>query len=899
MGGMVTTDWTEVKNLHPRLTAIAHFCIISGMKITTPALFVCCVLVTLGTFPSPLHAEPAVKESKPGIYASAAKTIDKVYVYSPQWLLLINDYMDETEALIYADAKQAFDDRNKDLLDLETTGNPNWPRYKQRALLWKIGYEKLSTQHIWMKNPANFTLSSPDDPNYRQPVNPEKVSYWANSLGTRDYAPDAPLRECFDYVIGHCAYLKWPFPLQCGKKYTVQQADGRRYEFIFNDTRVITPAIKVNQVGYLPDAPKKYAYLGEWIPLVGPVDYSAFRTFQICDATTHAVCFEGKILLRSKDTATWGMKKQERYSGEDVYEMDFTAFSQSGAYYIRVPGMGRSYEFIIDKNALGEAFYTATRGFFHQRSGCALESKYTAWTRNTCHHTPIGTCKLVGNMGAWRLDDGSSVNKIKQFDFEVVRQTADTNKTYDVWGGWHDAADYDRRNSHHVPVWDLLLLYDLNPTAFTDGQLNLPESGNGIPDLLDEARYGIDVWKRSQQPDGSVSGRIETFSHPQHKGMPDKDTDPYFLSLPDRVSTMYYAASASMFARLVKPFNPAIAAEYLATAEKAYQWANNPAHSKDGMKITVTLQGPTDKTPTPKTLTLIEKEGDHDFQGGMAAANLAVLTGNKAYISDLNTKFGANNVRYFKSYPNYNLNYAVLYELASLDLPGLNPEIREKAKTELVAFANEAITNAMDVPYRHSWREQKSRRWGGAVSASWARYLILAWKLTGEEKYRLWALLNADFLLGCNPLSLVQTTGIGDAYIPVVQDQETRRDGILDPVPGITPYGIITTPFGVIQNVVSMNIPDSPTSDKVQHRIDFLDKAAYNAKGDLIVPLWRAIGPHGYRDPLCNEFTVQETIGPVALMLGAFLDKGWMPSDPLKNRQPRKRNEMNGFFWAP
>ena len=96
-----------------------------------------------------------------------------------------------------------------------------------------------------------------------------------------------------------------------------------------------------------------------------------------------------------------------------------------------------------------------------------------------------------------------------------------------------------------------------------------------------------------------------------------------------------------------------------------------------------------------------------------------------------------------------------------------------------------------------------------------------------------------------------------------------------------------------------MNIPNTLTSDKAQHRIDFLDKAAYNAKGDLIVPLWRSIGPHGYRDPLCNEFTVQETIGPVALMLGAFLDKGWMPSDPLKNRQPRQRNEMNGFFWAP
>ena len=381
--------------------------------------------------------------------------------------------------------------------------------------------------------------------------------------------------------------------------------------------------------------------------------------------------------------------------------------------------------------------------------------------------------------------------------------------------------------------------------------------------------------------------------------MPDADTDMYFESLPDRVSTMYYAASAAMFARLVKPFAPSLASEYLASAEKAYQWADTAANSKDGMKITISLKGPGEKAPTPKTLTLIEKEGDHDFQGGMAAANLAVITGKKSYIDDLNTKFGANNVRYFKSWPNYGLFYAVLYELASLDLPGLNPEIKSTAKAELVTMAEEAIRNAENVPYRHSWREHKSRRWGGAVSASWARYLILSWKLTGDEKYRQWALLNADFLLGCNPLSMVQTTGIGDAYVPVVQDQETRRDGILDPVPGITPYGIIMTPFGIGQNVVSMNIPTNFSTEKGQRKIDFLDKAAYNAKGDLVVPLWRSIGPHGYRDPICNEFTVQETMGPVALMLGAFLDKGWMPSETLKIRRPRERNEMNGFFWAP
>ena len=114
-------------------------------------------------------------------------------------------------------------------------------------------------------------------------------------------------------------------------------------------------------------------------------------------------------------------------------------------------------------------------------------------------------------------------------DVEMLQDlvVAATNEALpNVTGGWHDAGDFDRRSFHLRAVEDLVVTYLFNPTAFTDGQLNLPESGNGRPDLLDEAVFGLEVWRQAQQPDGGVGVWIEATSHPQIMD-PGLDTQPY------------------------------------------------------------------------------------------------------------------------------------------------------------------------------------------------------------------------------------------------------------------------------------------------------------------------------------------------------------------------------------
>src|SRR4029079_9390346 len=113
----------------------------------------------------------------------------------------------------------------------------------------------------------------------------------------------------------------------------------------------INPALKVNQIGYLPEAPAKYAYLGVWMGSLGAFDFSTVaKKFEFRDATTHAVAFSGECKLRHKS----GVKNEGAYkedlSFEDVYELDFSALKNEGNYYVCVPGAGRSFTFKVAKD---------------------------------------------------------------------------------------------------------------------------------------------------------------------------------------------------------------------------------------------------------------------------------------------------------------------------------------------------------------------------------------------------------------------------------------------------------------------------------------------------------------------------------------------------------------------
>ena len=173
-------------------------------------------------------------------------------------------------------------------------------------------------------------------------------------------------------------------------------------------------------------------------------------------------------------------KSDDTLSGEDVYQLDISTLPP-GRYHIRVPGLGRSDSFAVGGDAIRELYYHANRAFFHQRCGQELRAPWSDFAKPACHTEVYESGHVVG-----------AANYTPQPD-EAKRSFR---------GGYHDAADFDVFTYHLRSTAQVLSAYEFAPECFKDNDLNLPESGNGIPDLLDEAD-----WALLQLPRHAATGR--------------------------------------------------------------------------------------------------------------------------------------------------------------------------------------------------------------------------------------------------------------------------------------------------------------------------------------------------------------------------------------------------------
>ena len=127
---------------------------------------------------------------------------------------------------------------------------------------------------------------------------------------------------------------------------------------------------------------------------------------------------------------------------------------------------------------------------------------------------------------------------------------------------------------HFEVVRDLVTAYLHFPTHFTDAQLDIPESGNGIPDVLDEARWGVEVWRQGQLANGGVATWIEATSHPKVAN-PAIDPQPYYLAIATRHSSLHYATYAALLAQgLAHAGATEEAGVYIASARAAFAFGS-------------------------------------------------------------------------------------------------------------------------------------------------------------------------------------------------------------------------------------------------------------------------------------------------------------------------------------
>lgn len=641
-----------------------------------------------------------------------------------------------------------------------------------------------------------------------EPVAVHRASYeWFNAYDRQGNWPLAVAA-----IRRHDYFLRLPRPLKAGETYRVAVTGGveeprarRAMDLAYDPAVTVTRAIKVNTVGYSAASGRRYGYLGWWQGSGGAVDYSEYSRYEVVAEPAGAVVLTGEMELRAE---------LDPLSGEQVKAMNLSGLPP-GRYRVRVPGLAVSEPFTVGGLETFEVFYHTARAFLHQRSGQELREPWTAYARP-----------------AWYLkaaEDGRT-EKSGVVEGPDVRAFP---------GGYHDAADYDVF-AYHLPAVHLLLLaYEANPRVFVDGQLNLPESGNGVPDLLDEAAWGLRFHLENQEPSGLVPlGRINGSDALKQNLEPGSPQPPYGILPPSRSSTTLFAAVAAAYARIAREVDPAGAARHLVAARRAYAAASKRTAQQVWEEQRVRVPGlkfdPKDEVRWKETLV-------------WAAAELYAATGEPEYGAHVDA-----NARIAGAWP-----YLGQMFVSYLGLPEAKttPATRAVFLDKLLRApggADRILASTEEGVYRMGNGRGTQVGWGAANGLAPAVQLLHAYRVTGERKYLDGASLQADFHCGVNPLGRSHVTGMG-AHPPNRPEINAalylHRDGpelLGGTVRGISIYGI-----------------GPPVKEHPGPGADGVAAPGWE-KG---WPLWRS-----WRDvwatfaEIYSEFTVHQTLGPAAYL---------------------------------
>ena len=666
-------------------------------------------------------------------------------------------------------------------------------------------------------NPGNYRIVSEHDGNYADGVQPEAVFRKSKPMTLVETA-----NFNRDWVIRHTLYLQVTTPLTVGERYRVEFEDGSMpaVSFVYEPLSLRSEAVQVSHIGFAPNDPTKVAFLSTWMGDGGPLSYGEDLTFYVVDDGSNEVVFEGPVRLSKKVGEPEDMRDRD-YTGTDVYRLDFSALKTPGRYRVAVEGVGSSFPFEIKPEVWKSAFYVSARGLLHQRSGIALGPPYTDYERPRPFHPEDGV--KVYRSTVPLMDTRMGLNR--QVDaFKALQDTQTEELDPEAWGGWFDAGDWDRRIQHLDASRLLLELVDLHPDYFKQLNLNLPESNNSLPDVVDEALWGLDVFKRLQLPDGGVRGGIESASHPNRYEASWQESQDVMTYGPGVWSSYFYAGAAAKAAYVLADLDPQLAASYRESSQKAMTWAEAAWAEGQGQDY-----------------------DDVALKRNLAAAELYRLTGDDRWHQlFLDTTVFAEKPPNASNDWGYNQREAA-FVYALTEQPSVDLQVQENARAAVIGhgdFHREAIANTAFGWNKHPYAPMG---WGTALGSLKLTELLRAYALTREQKYLQSAILAAQFALGANPDNTVYTTGLGYRFPqdPLIVDINATGK---KPPAGITVFGpldlVWQKDFWFTDVIKGVTYPEPANWPTVE---SYFDSYVY-------VPV--------------SEYTVMQSIGPTAYGLG-------------------------------
>ncbi len=665
--------------------------------------------------------------------------------------------------------------------------------------------------------PAAYRITSADDAFFAQPVAPLAVHRKAKA---NDVAGN-------DMPIRHQIFLRLPRPLREGKRYTVSFNGINTREdavtYLHDSRNARSEAVHVSHIGYRPNDPFKGAYLSVWLGTGGAHSYANARNlrFQLLDPSGKSV-FKGAV--KRAFAAAQGepsFKEKRNYSKTDVYFMDFSAFNTPGRYRVWVEGIGSSYPFEIARGVWDDAFKVSMMGLLHHRSGIELGPPFTDYKRPRPMHPADG-------FKVYQLNITRLTGEADKVNADLKTGTEGRKLEPNAWGGYMDAGDWDRRSQHLSVTYDLLELFELFPDHFKKVKLALPpdEAKNTLPDVLDEARWNLDFYKRLQLPDGGVRGGVEQTAHPSPGETSWQSTLLAGVFAPDAVTSASFAANAAKMARLIMPLDAELAVEYRVAALKAWVWAEK--------------SGPT--LPDPN-------KGEWQDARNLAAVELLWLTRESRFDaafkeSTVATQPNSETVR----------QHEALFTYARLPENIGDSGLKQQARAAILALADVGLSFAQGNSFGITSvvPQLPPMAWVGYFSTPEMISAVLprAHYLSGDAKYLRGAVQAANFSAGANPENMAYTIGIGPNHPRAVLHVDSKTSA--QPAPkGITVYG----PSDPAENYEF----DKWVYTWFLNKSSVPDPRAWPASESYVdLPNW----------PSMTEYTVQQNIGPTAYYWG-------------------------------
>ena len=579
--------------------------------------------------------------------------------------------------------------------------------------------------------------------------------------------------------LDHWIFLQLPQSMKQGCTYSVTipsglNSDIKEAEVKFDIWNSQSEALHVNILGYVPQEPLKAADLYLWLGDGGQRDYSSFegKNVYLYNVNTKKSAKAGKVTFWMSADQHEKEANKKNMTGSDVWNIDFKA-SKPGRYRLVVEGVGCSMDFDIKHDIYFEPYHYSVRGYYYMRLGEPILPNISPAPRQPMfipETDPVGLTVYKTDLHPWHPEwrklrgdvwDEPHFKSAQESAFWRHRLPGNPVNT-EVRGGHSDAMDWDRHLAHVSNIYDLLLPYLLTNGRISEDNLSIRESGNGIPDLIDEARNEVDFFLSIRDGEAYSQGVTN----------PTKEWSIMFQAGCTTMAAWANAANCAILAEAFRIHGDEKWCQYYTDeAIKAFEFASRQKEQQldDTQDIgSARMRG-------------------RDFRQ-MSAAFLYNVTGDTKWedimASESVVKNGSTPI-FMKGKNPY---YQIWATAAYLTCPRERhyPELYKNMKSSVDWQANENNVNHMKT--RPSRRTANDPRWQVSENLHMvmlAHYITTNHIRKAELEKAMY--MEASWGLGRNPSNTVEMTGLGERHI--VDCYTTgRNDGVPGSHPGQTPF---------------------------------------------------------------------------------------------------------------